>query len=219
MERELLKKTTLFQGLDDSKLQSALAFFDARESAYEKGDLIKPVHAPFTRFALVLQGRVQVYTDDLSGNQMMMAHVEKGGMFGESLSFLEQEEAVYAVAVTACRILWLHPGNIRRLQPQSALETTLIHRFIQNLAARALSMNDRIQILSKLTLEEKLRAFLSLYQKRRGNEFVIPFSRTELATYLGANRSALSRALSQMQKKGLITLDGRRITLHSPMES
>ena len=214
MERELLKKTTLFQGLDDSKLQSALAFFDARESAYEKGDLIKPVHAPFTRFALVLQGRVQVYTDDLSGNQMMMAHVEKGGMFGESLSFLEQEEAVYAVAVTACRILWLHPDNVRKMQPQSPLEQTLIHRFITNLCTRALQMNDRIQILSRRTLEEKLTALFTPYQKRQGMQFTLPFSRTELAVYLGANRSAVSRILSQMQKKGLLSMDGRRFTLH-----
>lgn len=219
MDREMLKKTAFFQGLSDEELETALAFFDARESAYEKGDTIKPIHTPFTRFALVLQGRVQVYTDDLDGNQMMMAHVEKGGMFGESLSYLEQEEAVYAVAVTPCRILWLHPGNIRLLQPKTPLESLLIHRFIQNLAGRALSMNDRIQILSRLTLEEKLKAFLSLYQKRHGMEFTLPFSRTELAAYLGANRSALSRALSQMQKKGLISLDGRRITLHSPMDS
>lgn len=219
MDRALLKKTALFEGLTDEELTAALLFLDARESAYEKGDAVKPLHQPFIRFALVMQGRVQVYTDDLSGEQMMMAHVEKGGMFGESLSYLVKDEPVYAVAAAPCRILWLSPENIRRLQPQTPLEQRLIHRFIASLASRALQMNDRIQILSKKTLEEKLKAFLSLYQMRRGMVFTIPFNRTELATYLGVNRSALSRVMSRMQEKGIFTCQGRQFTLHQPMEN
>ena len=219
MERNILKKTALFDGLTDEEITAALAFFDARENTYEKGDTVKPVHLPFTRFGLVMQGRVQVYTDDLSGEQMMMAHVEKGGMFGESLSYLKQDEPVYAIAASPCRILWLSPENIRRLQPKNPLERTLIHRFIASLASRALQMNDRIQILSKKTLEEKLKAFLSLYQNRHGMAFTLPFTRTELATYLGVNRSALSRVMSRMQKKGVFTCEGRHFTLHQPLEN
>ena len=218
MDQILLQKSVLFQGLNEDEMQKALLFFDAKESAYEKGETVKALLSPFTRFGLVLTGRVHVYTNDLSGNQMMMAHVEKGGMFGESLSFLEKEEAVYAIAASACRILWLHPDNVRKMQPHSPLEQTLIHRFITNLCTRALQMNDRIQILSRRTLEEKLTALFTLYQKRQGMQFTLPFSRTELAVYLGANRSALSRILSQMQKKGLLSMDGRRFTLHQRLE-
>lgn len=218
MNRMLLQKTALFHDLNEEEIRTALQFFDARENAYEKGETVKPLLSPFTRFGLVLSGRVQVYTNDLSGNQMMMAHVEKGGMFGESLSFLEKEEAVYAIAASSCRVLWLHPENIRKLQPQSPLEQRLIHRFIANLCTRALQMNDRIQILSRRTLEEKLLAFFSLCQKRQGMAFTIPFTRTELAAYLGANRSALSRTLGSMQKKGLISFDGRQFTLHQATE-
>lgn len=218
MDQVLLQKSVLFQGLNEDEMQKALLFFDAKESAYEKGETVKALLSPFTRFGLVLTGRVHVYTNDLSGNQMMMAHVEKGGMFGESLSFLEKEEAVYAIAASPCRILWLHPDNVRKMQPQSPLEQALIHRFITNLCTRALQMNDRIQILSRRTLEEKLTALFSLYQKRRGMQFTLPFSRTELAVYLGANRSAVSRILSQMQKKGLLSMDGRHFTLHQRLE-
>lgn len=219
MNTALLSNTLLFEGLNPEETEKALRFFDARESAYQKGEAVKPIHAPFVRFGLVLQGTVQVYTDDLEGNQMMMAHVEKGGMFGESLSFLQKEEPVYAMAGTPCRILWLHPENIRKLQPQTPLETLLIHRFIALLAKRALHMNERIQILSQRTLEEKLKAFLSIYQKHYGMAFALPFSRTELAAYLGVNRSALSRVMGQMQKKGLFTLKGRHCTLHQPLET
>lgn len=219
MNKVLLGKNPLFEGLGEAETEKALAFFAARETAYSKGDMVKPIHQPLTRFGLVISGSVQVYTDDLDGRQMMMAHVEKGGMFGESLSFLNKDEPVYVITGTGCRILWLSPENIRNMQPASPLETLLIRRFVALLAERALQMNDRIQILSKLTLEDKLKAYLSFCQKRRGASFDLPFSRTELAAYLGANRSALSRVLGQMQKKGLFTLSGRHVTLHHSMET
>jgi CRP-like cAMP-binding protein len=218
MDQAFVQTTVLFQALSHEELKKALMFFDAKESAYEKGETVKSLLSPFTRFGLVLSGRVHVYTNDLSGRQMMMAHVEKGGMFGESLSFLEKEEAVYAVAATRCRILWLHPENVRKMQPATPLEQMLIHRFIANLCTRALQMNDRIQILSRRTLEEKLTALFSIYQKRHGMQFILPFSRTELAAYLGANRSALSRTLSNMQKKGLLSFTDRHFTLHQWLE-
>ena len=39
----------------------------------------------------------------------------------------------------------------------------------------------------------------------KSSEFNIPYNREELANYLGVERSALSKELSDLQKQGLIT--------------
>ena len=66
-------------------------------------------------------------------------------------------------------------------------------------------MNDRIQILSKLSIRDKLITFFSQYSNRYGSqEFEIPFDRNDMATYLGVNRSALSRELAHMREEGII---------------
>jgi CRP-like cAMP-binding protein len=39
----------------------------------------------------------------------------------------------------------------------------------------------------------------------KSNSFDIPYNRQELADYLGVERSALSKELSELQKKGIIT--------------
>ena len=44
-------------------------------------------------------------------------------------------------------------------------------------------------------------------------DFTIPFSRQELADYLGVDRSALSGELSKMQKDGLIQFRKNHFTL------
>ena len=77
-------------------------------------------------------------------------------------------------------------------------------RFIMMLSQKTLSMNDRIQVLSKPTLREKLMTLLTQYSTREGKNFNLPFDRNTMAAYLGVNRSALSRELGKMREEGRI---------------
>ena len=73
------------------------------------------------------------------------------------------------------------------------------------LAERTLKMNDRIQILSRMSIREKLRAFFTECARDAGSgRFTVPFDRAGMAAYLGVDRSALSRELSRMQHDGEI---------------
>lgn len=65
-------------------------------------------------------------------------------------------------------------------------------------------MNQRIQILSRNTLRMKLTTFLSQYAAAQGDSFTVPFDRASMANFLGADRSALSRELSNMRREGII---------------
>lgn len=210
MAHDIITRCSLFSGLSDQDLQYALNFFEASPRSYDRGTLLHPAGEPLPAFGLVLSGTVQVYCDDMDGNQMIMANVPAGETFGESLCFLRRETAVYISAVTDCSVLWLRLDGVRK--PQGMLELELTQRFIAMLASRALAMNDRIQILSKLTLREKLIAFFSQYGGR-GSEFTLPFRREDMALYLGTNRSALSRELSRMQREGLIRFSGNRFKI------
>jgi CRP-like cAMP-binding protein len=85
------------------------------------------------------------------------------------------------------------------------LDAALAGRFTAMLAARTLTMNDRIQILSNITIRGKLVTLFSQLAARAGaQEFAVPFDRGDMAAYLGVNRSALSRELSKMRDEGII---------------
>ena len=87
------------------------------------------------------------------------------------------------------------------LQPR---DQALANRFVSALASRTLSLNQRIQILSRNTLRMKLITFLSQYAAAQGDVFTVPFDRASMANFLGADRSALSRELSRMRKEGIL---------------
>lgn len=212
--QDAICRCPLFTGLNEEETQRALRYFGAYSRRYEKGDTLHQLFSPMEHFALVVSGSVSVQMDDLDGYKMIMANVQAGGIFGESLCFLEQEAPVYIVATTDCEVLWMDVKNLKTPGRKDAFETDMANRFIAMLAHRALNFNDRIQILSKPTLRSKLITFLSQYMGRLGDSFTVPFDRESLASYLGVNRSALSRELGAMAREGIISFHKNQFTVH-----
>lgn len=201
----IISSCVLFKELDEAELIEALDFFDAAPKNYKKGEFLQSVLAPFERFGLVLSGSIQVCCDDIDGYPMIMATVGEGDVFGESLCFTRAESPVYIRAAAESEVLTMTTNKIYFPDSAGALGKELTLRFISILAQKALSMNDRIQILSKITLKEKILTLLNQYRiKFDSNEFSLPFDRSDMAIYLGTDRSALSRELSKLKHLGII---------------
>ena len=177
----------------------------AEQAGYEKGTVLLAAGMPMSRFGLVLSGMVQVCVDDIEGNRMIMAEVGPGVSFGESLCFLKTRESpVYAFASEASEVLWL---SLNRLFSGSGdpFYMDARRRFTAALAVKNLSMNNRIQVLSRLSLRGKLTAYLTELAAGEGSDIVrLPMNREDTAAYIGANRSALCRELARMKAEGLI---------------
>lgn len=198
----VLKSNPLFQDLDERSCRQALQFFQAKSRSYTKGATLHKGGTPFLLFGLVLEGIAQVCRDELDGRRLLMAHVSPGETFGESLCFLQQISPVYVFAQEKTVVLWLSVEGIRS---SSDMGSPYRNRFIAMLAQRTLWMNNRIQILSKPSLRDKLMTFFTqcMPGKEEGT-FSIPFDRAGMASYLGADRSAVSRELSKMKQEGLL---------------
>jgi len=67
--------------------------------------------------------------------------------------------------------------------------------------------NERIEILTKKTIRDKLLEYFKIISKRNGMSF------SELADYLAVDRSAMSRELKNLMEEGFIKKDGKKITL------
>ncbi len=197
----------LFAGFSQEELEKVLSMLTTWEAFYAKNETVLGVGKPVQAFGIVKSGRVQVATNDIHGNKMIMAIVGVDGMFAESLAYTGTEaSAVYATALEDCCVLWVDIETVRNAY---ASEEPLLRRLGENftcsLAQRVLAMNNRVQILSKKTIREKVNAYFTLQVQQSGHDWVeIPLDRSDLADYLGVERSALSRVLSQMQKEGVL---------------
>ena len=134
-----------------------------------------------------------------------MANVTPGNTFAESLCFLGTDESpVTAKAAENTEILWLSAQALFAADARDDFAREMQKRFCAMLAARTLSMNDRIQVLSRTTIRERVLTLLSQYNTGSGSGITLPFDRESLALYIGVNRSALSRELSAMKRDGII---------------
>ncbi len=218
MYSEIIKKCSLFSELSDNELKDALSFFNATVKSYPRGEFINRISHPLEKFGLVLSGTIQVYMDDIDGHHMIMANVNEGETFGESLCFLRQDASVYICAVTDAVVLTMDVARIKSFKCVNEIDITMVNRFMSLLAARALSMNDRIQILSKKTIRDKLIAFFTQYVSRFGECFTVPFDRSNMAVYLGTERSALSRELANMRADGIIEFNKNKFKILKKFE-
>lgn len=203
--RRIIAKCPIFAETGRFSEDEILTALKAEKKQYDKGDLIHKSEEPFLRFGILLEGSAQACIDDIDGNRMIMAEIGVGSTFGESLCYLKTPDSpVYVYSSEKSTVLWLSPDIIFS-GSDSPLKTLIEQNYTRMLAKRTLSMNTRIQVLSKLRLRDRILTYLSSVANENGEKtFSIPLSREDMATYIGANRTALSRELSALKNEGII---------------
>lgn len=195
----VVMRNPLFAGLTERQVRACLAACSATVKSYRKGELLHRGGTAFRQFGIVLSGTVYVLRMEADGEETLMNSVTVGQSFGESHCILQSPQPnVWVQATEDCEVLWLSAQKL-------CGDGEMAARFTRMLAQRTLMMNDRIQILSKRTIREKLMTLFSLLARQAGGDtFNAPFDRSGMATYLGSDRSAVSRELARLKREGRI---------------
>ncbi len=195
----------IFSGIDSTDLNNLLNCLQAVKKTYEKNEIIFDVKDKITSVCLILEGKVQLSQDDYEGNKIIISNLSKDETFGEAFVCAGiKESSICATAIEHTEILFLNLERIMSICSNSCpFHRRLLENIIKIIAAKNIFLQERIEALSKKTLRERVLNFL--HKNKPGAEiFEIPFSREQLAQYLGADRSALSRELSKMKKEKII---------------
>ena len=73
---------SLFDGIENGELEQLLPCLGGRRVRFDEGDYIFMAGGRADQVGMVLSGSVLVFSDDFWGNRTIMAHVERGGLFG-----------------------------------------------------------------------------------------------------------------------------------------
>lgn len=219
MDIQDLPATPLFRGLTSGEVQKALTALDARRQTFQREELLLQAGHCITHMGLVLKGRVHIEHLDVWGSKTLLGQAGEGDLFAETYACLPREALlVNVMAASDGEALFLatnrllHPGSEPWLQ-QMALN------LLQIAARKNLGLARRNLYTAPKTIRGRVMAYFSaLAVKNGGLRFTLPFDRQQLADFLGVDRSALSSALSQMQRDGLLTLKQRTVELHTAPE-
>lgn len=215
-DTDFLQSIALFKGLEPEAVPALMRCLGAREKKYAKGETILLAGDAATQVGIVWEGEVCVQRDTPDGRQLLMAQFGPGALFAEV--FACAGVAALPVTVEAagpCRVLLF---SYERIASPCANACPAHKRLIQNmlslLAQRSLLLSGRLELLSLRTTREKLLCYLQAQAQRAGRDaFTIPLDRQQLADFLGADRSALSKELCRMRDEGLLRFSRSRFEL------
>ena len=100
------------------------------------------------------------------------------------------------------------------LEGACAHHTQVVENMFQLVAEKATSLYERVEVLSRRSIRDKLMCYFSLMAaKNRSGEFSLPFSLSALADYISTDRSAMMRELKKMRQEELVDVHGRKVLL------
>jgi len=206
-EFKILEHIALFDGIDSADLGNIIICLEGKVKQYPKNQSIIMVGEEITALGIVLTGRVQVIREDIMGNRMIVAGLGEGDIFGETFACAGVKESPVSVfASEACEVLWISMKRIVSTCSSACdFHSRLISNLLQLLANKNLYLNNKMELLTKRSVREKIMAYLaSQVEQHNASSFEIPLNRNELADYLCIDRSAMSRELSKLRDKGEI---------------
>ena len=199
----------LFHGLGREEINEVLQKFHGMIKHFPKSDYIYLAGDAVESLCVVLEGTVQMIKEDIWGEKSIIANLSSGSVFGESfLGKLGDRSVVSYFAASDSEILMLPLGKMLFEAASSAASRRMVCNIVSILADNNTRLIEKAEILCKKTLRSKIMAYLEQEAKYNGaQKFTIPFNRTDLANYLDADRSALTRELARMRDDGLITFE------------
>ena len=197
----------LFDGIKEEELGPMLGCLGGHIKTFKKGEYIFLEQEVVNHIGLIISGSIDMVKEDVWGNKTIMVRIKERDLFGESFACgLNQSSIVTFCASSDSKIMFL---PFQRVMHSCSRSCGFHHRLIENMvfviAAKNKQLMEKIEVVSKKTLREKILAYLSQQAQVQDTEyFELPLGRVEMAEYLCADRSALTRELNLMQDEGLI---------------
>ena len=205
----------LFQDISEESQQAMCACFDIREYSFRAGEIIYDFSEGRNMVGILAQGAAVIERIDHQGSRTILERLDQGGVFGEMLMFDNVAgDSITVVAEQSCRV-WLMAAEqvTKRCEKACAHHTRVVENMFRLVAEKATSLYERVEVLSRRSIRDKLLCYFSLLAAKSGGEFSLPFSLSALADYISTDRSAMMRELKKMRDEKLVDIHGRRVLL------
>ena len=186
------------------------------EQSFRPDDVIYDFGDGRGLLGIVTEGSAVVERIDREGGRTILEHLEAGGVFGEMLMFENVAgDSITVVAERPCRVWFMAASQVtKRCENACAHHSRMVENMFRLVADKATALSERVEVLSRRSIRDKLLCYFSLLAARSGgSDFSLPFSLSALADYISADRSAMMRELKKMREEMLVTITGRQVTL------
>ena len=206
---DFLTTVPLFAGIDPAELAQLADV--TREKQYPKGSVIVFEDDPGDALFVVREGRVKVVLVSEDGREVILGVLGVGEHFGELSLIDEQPRSAHVIAMEDSTLLVLRRDDFKRRVEQTP---QLAWALLVELSRRLRRADGKIGGLVLLDVPGRIARLILDAAADAGTDTIEkPLTHQTIAQMIGASRETVSRAMSEFQEGGLITVARRRITV------
>lgn len=204
--------TSLFKGISEKERYKLFTLLKAHVYTFDVNVDIIPTIKNDNIIGIIDEGNADIIRINYNGDKTFIENLAKDNIFGTSISALYNNEiGIVTKEKTSVIII-----DYKRLFYEENINKKYFNIFMQNLFTilndKMKEKNDRISILTNKTIRNRLLEYFNVNIIKGSKYVYLPFSFSELANYLGVDRSAMTRELKYMKEEGVIEIKGKRIT-------
>ena len=215
-----LEQVGLFRGIAAAELEEMLRCLGGYTRAFREGEAIFLDSDTIRSVGVILRGAVRMTKEDPDGNRSLLALLRAGELFGETFACgsLHQSQVSFWAAADGEALFLPFSKALHTCSHACPFHQRLVENMVRSIGDKNVQLMEKIEVLSRKTLRDKILTCLRQQARQQGSRrFTLPFGRQELADYLCADRSALTRELGRMQAEGLLSF--QKNTFQLPPEA
>lgn len=203
--QEILGMSRLFDGLTAEEIAAVVDGAGGRVAVYDTGEQLWRQGEMVDSLAIVLRGAVEAVAYSREGAAELVAYHGVGDVVGDVLMASQSPSPVTLISRVGAEVLLLPREGLFPVEGEVSRPLRRVQRnLLAETGEKFWQQRRRIAYLVEPRLRERVMAYLRDLSPAAGEWFMVPLDRQGMAQFLGADRSALSRVLSQLKAEGKI---------------
>lgn len=208
----LLRRIPLFSELSEADIQLVARYTRERQVArgevlFQRGDL---PHG----FYFVVSGQVKLAFSSSQGTEKVVEIIGPMQSFGEAVMFMNHPYPVFAEALSETVLVHVGQAVVSELIDQ---DSTFARKLLAGMAIRLHGLIQDVETYSLRSSTQRVIGYLlQVADNDAPCEIALPTSKQVIASRLNLTPETLSRIFHDLSDAGLVTVQGKHITLHDP---
>ncbi len=203
-----------FNGLNALQRRKLYKLLQVHIYRYRKNQEILSTINNENIIGIILTGKANIISTGYDGEEVITEQLSEDDLFGTNISGINYDNREI-IAAEDCEILVINYNDFNRIDNTNHTYFNIFLNNVYNIMnERFKKLNEKIRILEKKTIRERLLEYFELqYKYSMQRTITLPFNLKDLADYLAINRSAMFRELKNLKDERIISVSGRKITL------
>jgi len=166
---------------------------------------------PLTNVYFIYRGKIKIYRTDLHGKEQIVNVLQDGEMFPHQGFFRQDDYPAHAQVLEDAMLIYI---PIHLFENFLITHPEICVKLFRVLGDRIVDLQNRLEEKILHNTYEQIILLLLRLAKKSGKEtsgnqlrLTTQFTNRELANMIGSSRETISRTLTQLKKKNLVTTD------------